>query len=188
MEYNIVLQWRAGAENLMPGALSRLPLRTDAERINIGDSFSDDPLSYSSTHDAGLRGPTLDNIVLRIFHLTSVDMQMCPIAALFSTAQSVLRVNTGTTHPVHRRSTQTCSSSPRPLISTPAPRAHFTDFTDDAHLGSVCGCSIVCIKKLKFPAERFSCQSRARYNGLRLCSRCWRVPGSSDAQLFQHLS
>ena len=40
-EYDIVLRWRAEADNLMPVVLSRLPLHADTEPTDIDDSFPD---------------------------------------------------------------------------------------------------------------------------------------------------
>ena len=63
-EYDIVLRWPAGAKNLMPDALSRLPLHTDTEPTDIDDSFPDDPSSSTPNHYVGPRGPTLHDVAL----------------------------------------------------------------------------------------------------------------------------
>ena len=59
-----MLRWRAGAENLMPDALSRLPLHTDTEPTDIDDSFPYNPSSSVPNHYVGPRGSTLYNIAL----------------------------------------------------------------------------------------------------------------------------
>ena len=85
---------RRRAENFLPDGLSRLPLRTDAERIEIADSFSDHPSSYSSTYYAGPRGPALNKVALTdIPSNISGHGNIFSIAALFSTVQPVPPVN-----------------------------------------------------------------------------------------------
>ena len=94
---------RRRAENFLPDALSRLPLRTDAERIEIADSFSDHPSSYSSTYYAGPRGPALNKVALTdIPSNISGHGNIFSIAALFSTVQPVPPVNTEIPHAVQQ--------------------------------------------------------------------------------------
>ena len=95
-EYDIVLRWRAGTENLMPDALSRLPLHTDTEPTDIDDSFPDDPSSSAPNHYVGPRGPTLHNIALADTPPEESGHNDTPLTALFS-------------HP-----------SPTPLVKMPA--------------------------------------------------------------------
>ena len=83
-EYYIVLRWRAGTENLMPDALSRLPLNTDTEPTDIDDSFPDDPSSSAPNHNVGPRGPTLYNIALADTPPDERGHNYTPLAALFS--------------------------------------------------------------------------------------------------------
>ena len=83
-EYDIVLRWRAGTENLMPGALSRLPLHTGTELTDIDDSFPDDPSSSAPNHYVGPRGPTLYNIALAHTPPDERRHNDTPLAALFS--------------------------------------------------------------------------------------------------------
>ena len=83
-EYDIVLRWRAGTENLMPDALSRLPLHTDTEPFDIDDSFPDDPSSSAPNHYVGPRGPTLYNIALADTPPDERGHNDTPLAALFS--------------------------------------------------------------------------------------------------------
>ena len=63
-DYDIVLRWRVGAENLMPDELSRFPLHTDTEPTDVDDSFPDDPFSSAPNHYVGPRGLTLHNVAL----------------------------------------------------------------------------------------------------------------------------
>ena len=95
-EYDIVLRWRAGTENLMPDALPRLPLHTDTEPTDIDESFPDDPSSSAPNHYVGPRGPTLYNIALADTPPDERGHNDTPLAALFS-------------HP-----------RPTPLVKTPA--------------------------------------------------------------------
>ena len=83
-EYDIVLRWRAGTENLMPDALSRLPLHTDTEPADIDDLFPDDPSSSAPNHYVRPRGPTLYNIALADTPPDERGHNDTPLAALFS--------------------------------------------------------------------------------------------------------
>ena len=87
----------------MPNALSCPPLRTDAERIAIYDSFPDDPSSHSSTHYADPCGSTLSNVVLtNIPSNVSRHGNALTIAAVFSTVQPVPPLDTETGYPVQQ--------------------------------------------------------------------------------------
>ena len=93
-EYDRVLRWRSGTENLMPDALSRLPLHTDTEPTDIDDSFPDDPSSSAPNHYVGPRGPTLYNIALADTPPDERRHNDTPLAALFSHPRPTPRVKT----------------------------------------------------------------------------------------------
>ena len=84
-EYDIVLRWRAGTENLMQDALSRLPLHADTEPTDIDDSFPGDPSPSAPNHYVGPRGPTLHNVALADTPLDEKGHNNdSPLATLFS--------------------------------------------------------------------------------------------------------
>ena len=62
MEYDIVLEWRAGLEHVLPDAFSRLP-HMPTPQDDIDDSFPDDFTSPGPA-DESPQGPTLDGVRL----------------------------------------------------------------------------------------------------------------------------
>ena len=75
-EYDKVLRWRAGAENLMPYALSRLLLHTDTEPTDIDDSFPDDPSSSAPNHYVGPADPLYTTLRSQTHHHMRGDTKM----------------------------------------------------------------------------------------------------------------
>ena len=89
-----MLRWQARAENLMPDALSRLPLHLDTEPTDIVDSSPDDPSSSAPNHYVAPRGPTLHTVALAD---TPSDERGhkndTPLATLFLSSPPTLLVN-----------------------------------------------------------------------------------------------
>ena len=133
-EYDIVLRWRAGTENPMPDALSRLPLHTDTEPTDIDDSFPDDPSSSAPNQYVGPRGPTLYNIALAD---TPPDERRrnddTPLAALFSHPRPTPLVKIPARYHKQHSINPNIFPSPPALSLTPEPLPHFADPNDAAH-------------------------------------------------------
>ncbi|CAB1118123.1 unnamed protein product [Ectocarpus sp. CCAP 1310/34] len=65
MEYDMELEWKAGVENVVPDALSRLPVANPVE-VDVDDSIPDDLLSPAAGASVEILGPELDGRRTRI--------------------------------------------------------------------------------------------------------------------------
>ena len=62
-EYDMLLEWRAGVQHVVPDALPRLPHAKDTP-ADVDDSFPDDFTSGAPSDFLGPRGPSLDGVWL----------------------------------------------------------------------------------------------------------------------------
>lgn len=82
-EHDMVLEWRAGTQHVLPDALSRLP-HNPSPGADISDAFPDDATSAQPQQFVGPRGPQLDGVLL-----ADLEAELAPTVPVVASLRSI---------------------------------------------------------------------------------------------------